>query len=72
MGEGGVVLVLEELEHTADVVVVGSFAELNALPDEAVRGKIVLYDVPNYRYLAYHFATNHAAKIIKRGTILEF
>lgn len=33
---------------------------------------IVLYDVPNYRYLAYHFATNHATKIIKRGTILEF
>ncbi|MBE0556761.1 MAG: amidohydrolase family protein [Proteobacteria bacterium] len=33
---------------------------------------LVLYDVPNYRFLAYHFATNHATKIIKRGTILEF
>jgi imidazolonepropionase len=33
---------------------------------------IVLFDVPNYRYLAYHFGANHAAKIIKRGTILEF
>ena len=33
---------------------------------------LVLYDIPNYRFLAYHFATNHATKIIKRGTILEF
>ena len=33
---------------------------------------IVLYDIPNYRHLAYHFGANHAAKIIKRGTILEF
>jgi carboxypeptidase Q len=36
---------------TADVVVVGSFDELAALPESDVRGKIVLYDVPftNYR-----------------------
>ena len=33
---------------------------------------IVLYDIPNYRHLAYHFGANHAVKIIKRGTILEF
>lgn len=33
---------------------------------------IVLYDIPNYRHLAYHFGTNHASKVIKRGTILEF
>jgi imidazolonepropionase len=33
---------------------------------------IVLYDIPNYRHLAYHFGMNHAATIIKRGTILEF
>ncbi|HCA80489.1 MAG TPA: imidazolonepropionase [Bacteroidetes bacterium] len=36
------------------------------------RADIVLFDVPNYRYLLYHFGTNHAAKIIKHGTILEF
>ncbi len=36
------------------------------------RADIVLYDIPNYRYLAYHFGTNLAAKIIKNGTILEF
>lgn len=35
---------------TADVVVVGSFAELNALPDEAIKGKIVLYNVPFTSY----------------------
>jgi imidazolonepropionase len=36
------------------------------------RADIVLFDVPNYRYLLYHFGTNHAAKVIKHGTILEF
>ena len=35
-------------------------------------GDMVLYDIPNYRHLAYHFGANHAVKIIKRGTILEF
>jgi imidazolonepropionase len=33
---------------------------------------IVLYDVPSYRYLAYHFGTNHVAKVIKHGTYLDF
>ncbi len=33
---------------------------------------IVLYDIPTYRYLAYHFGTNHVAKVIKRGTYLDF
>lgn len=36
------------------------------------RGDIVLFDIPNYRYLPYHFGSNLAAKIIKNGTILEF
>jgi imidazolonepropionase len=36
------------------------------------RADIILYDIPNYRYLPYHFGTNHAAKIIKNGIILEF
>lgn len=36
------------------------------------RADIVLFDVPNYRYLLYHFGANHAVKIIKHGTILEF
>ena len=33
---------------------------------------IVLYDIPNYRYLMYHFGTNHVAKVIKNGTYLDF
>jgi imidazolonepropionase len=33
---------------------------------------IILYDVPDYRYLAYYFGTNHVAKVIKRGTHLDF
>jgi peptidase M28-like protein len=35
---------------TAEVVAVGSFAELDSLPADAVRGRIVLYDVPYTRY----------------------
>ncbi len=32
---------------------------------------IVLYDVPNYKYLLYHFGTSHVAKVIKRGIYLD-
>jgi carboxypeptidase Q len=35
---------------TAEVVAVGSFGELDSLPDAAVRGRIVLYDVPFTSY----------------------
>lgn len=33
---------------------------------------IVLAAVPDYRFLAYHFGTNHVRVTIKNGTILEF
>jgi imidazolonepropionase len=33
---------------------------------------IILYQVPNYRHLMYHFGTNHVAKVIKHGTYLDF
>jgi imidazolonepropionase len=33
---------------------------------------IILYDIPNYQYVAYQFGTNLVSKIIKKGTILEF
>ena len=33
---------------------------------------IVLYDVPNYRYIPYHYGFNHVGKVIKNGTVLEF
>lgn len=39
------------------------------------RGKdadLLIADVPDYRYLAYHFGNNHIRTVIKHGTILEF
>ncbi|MBI5464399.1 MAG: imidazolonepropionase [Ignavibacteriales bacterium] len=33
---------------------------------------IILYRIPHYRHLAYHFGVNHVETIIKRGVILEF
>ena len=33
---------------------------------------IILYDVPSYRFLSYHFGVNHVRTIIKNGTLLEF
>ncbi len=33
---------------------------------------IVLYDVPHYRFLPYHYAFNHVWRIVKNGTVLEF
>ncbi len=33
---------------------------------------IVLYDVPHYRHIPYFFGSNQVAKIIKKGTLLEF
>jgi imidazolonepropionase len=32
---------------------------------------IILAGVPDYRYLAYHFGTNHVVHTIKNGTLLE-
>lgn len=43
---------------TADVVVAGSFREFAAMPDDAIRGKIVLWDVP---------FTNYGATVRYRG-----
>lgn len=36
------------------------------------QGDIVIYDVPNYAYIAYHYGMNHVWKVIKNGTVLEF
>jgi imidazolonepropionase len=33
---------------------------------------LILYRIPNYRYLIYHFGVNHVASIIKHGVLLEF
>jgi len=36
------------------------------------KADLIMYDIPNYRYLPYHFGSNHVAMIVKHGTILEF
>lgn len=33
---------------------------------------IIVCEIPNYRYLPYHFGTNLVSTVIKKGTILEF
>ncbi|MDH3252623.1 MAG: imidazolonepropionase, partial [Ignavibacteria bacterium] len=35
------------------------------------RADLLVANVPDYRYLAYHFAANHIGMTIKNGTILE-
>jgi imidazolonepropionase len=32
---------------------------------------MIVADVPDYNFLAYHFGTNHIAKTVKNGTLLE-
>ena len=32
---------------------------------------LLVADVPDYRFLAYHFGTNHVSTVVKNGTILE-
>ena len=36
------------------------------------RADLIVADIPDYRFLAYHFGTNHVRTVIKNGTILEF
>ncbi len=36
------------------------------------RADLIVADVPEYRFLAYHFGINHVVTTIKNGTILEF
>jgi imidazolonepropionase len=33
---------------------------------------LVIADVPDYRFLSYHFGVNHVSATIKNGTLLEF
>ena len=55
---------------SAEVVVAGSFAELAALPDARVRGRIVLYDVPFTTYReTVRFRGNGADSASARGAV---
>lgn len=40
--------------------------------EQGKEADIILYNVPNYRHLVYHFGENFAVKIIKKGVLLEF
>lgn len=33
---------------------------------------LIIADVPDYRFLSYHFGTNHIRTTVKNGTLLEF
>jgi carboxypeptidase Q len=50
----------------ADVVAVASWAELDSLPDDAVRGRIVLYDVP---YTTYDRTVNYRSRGPRRAAM---
>jgi carboxypeptidase Q len=55
---------------TADVVAVESFSELNALPEDQVRGKIVLYDVPFTKYgETVNYRGQGAKRAASRGAV---
>ncbi len=36
------------------------------------KADMIVADVPDYRFLAYHFGVNHIVTTIKNGTVLEF
>ena len=55
---------------TADVVAVGSFAELDSLPARAVRGRIVLFDVPFTSYdVNIQYRLHAAPRAAARGAV---
>ena len=34
------------------------------------QGDLVLFDVPDYRHLFYHFGVNHVWRVVKRGRVV--
>ncbi len=40
--------------------------------DIGKKGDVIILDIPNYKFLTYHFGENHIYKVIKNGTYLEF
>lgn len=40
--------------------------------DVGKRGDVVIFDIPNYRFLPYHFGENHVYRVIKNGVFLEY
>jgi len=48
----------------------GLSAEIGSI-EQGKRADLIVADVPDYRFLAYHFGTNHITTVIKNGTLLE-
>lgn len=40
--------------------------------DVGKRGDVVILDIPNYKFLPYHFGENHVYRVIKNGVFLEY
>ncbi|TAK66778.1 MAG: imidazolonepropionase [Bacteroidetes bacterium] len=36
------------------------------------KADMILLNIPNYKFLAYHFGENHVDRVIKHGVVLEF
>ncbi len=36
------------------------------------KADVVIFDIPNYKFLPYHFGENHVYRTIKHGVVLEF
>ena len=36
------------------------------------KADIIVLDIPNYKFLTYHFGANHVINVIKNGVVLEF
>jgi imidazolonepropionase len=40
--------------------------------DVGKRGDLIILDIPNYKFLPYHFGENHVYRVVKNGVLLEF
>lgn len=49
----------------------GLSAEVGSI-EVGKQADVVLYNVHDYRYIAYHYAVNHVWKVIKNGVLLDF
>jgi imidazolonepropionase len=46
-------------------------AEIGSI-ETGKKADIVVLNIPNYKFLPYHFGENHVEKVIKEGVVLEF
>jgi imidazolonepropionase len=40
--------------------------------EKGKKADIIILDIPNYKFLPYHFGDNFVEKVVKNGTVLEF